>query len=120
MGRPIQRRKLEALAEAVQAYSGYQIPGSALYLSRNPGGLRAFKPEHQKDEAGNRVFGSVIDGLQALLFDTALKLSGESKHKLQVADSLVEFAISHGQPPTAADAYAKFMRKAMQDESINK
>lgn len=116
----MQRRRLEALAEAVQHVSGYQIPGSPLYLARNPGGLKAYNVKHVADEQGHRVFGSVIDGLQALLFDTALKLEGMSRHCLQPSDTLQEFAVAHGQPPTAAEAYAKFLRRALQNDSINK
>lgn len=116
----MQRRRLEALAEAVQHISGYQIPGSPLYVARNPGGLKAFNPAHARDEQGNRVFGSVIDGLQALLFDTTLKLEGMSRHYLQPSDTLQEFALSHGQPATAAEAYAKFLRRALANDSINK
>jgi hypothetical protein len=116
----MQRRKLEALAEAIVHVSGYREPGSTLYLARNPGGLRAFKPEHLRDADGNRIFGSVIDGLQALLFDTALKLEGMSKACLQPSDTLQDFAVSCGQPFTAADAYAKFLRKALSNESISR
>ncbi len=115
----MQRKRLEALAEAVQHVSGYQIPGSPLYLARNPGGLKAYNGK-AADEHGNRVFGSVIDGLQALLFDTALKLEGMSRHCLQPSDTLQEFALAHGSPATAADAYAKFLRRALQRDDINK
>jgi hypothetical protein len=115
----MQRRRLEALAEAVQHVTEYKIPGSPLYLARNPGGLKAYNGK-PADEHGSRVFGSVIDGLQALLFDTALKLEGMSKHCLQPSDTLQEFAIAHGQPATAAEAYAKFLRRALQQDGINK
>lgn len=116
----MQRKRLEALAEAVAHVSGYGIPGSSRYLARNPGGLKSFSPKHTSDEQGNRVFSSLIDGWQALLFDTALKLQGMSKAKLKPTDTLREFAVSHGQPATAADAFAKFLRRALQDEAIHK
>lgn len=114
----MQRRRLEALAEAIAHVSGYHTPGSPLYLARNPGGLRAYgKPA---DEHGNRIFNSIIDGWQALIFDTSLKLEGKSKAMLQPSDTLQEFAMAHRQSFTAADAYAKFLRKALQDDSIHK
>lgn len=114
------RKKLEALAEAVAAYSGYKEPGSSLYTARNPGGLKAHSPRHLRDEEGNRIFGSVLDGLQALLFDTALKLQGTSAAHLKPSDTLSDFAESHGQPFTAADAYARFLRKALHTEDISR
>lgn len=114
----MQRKRLEALAEAVSSVSGYHVPGSPLYTARNPGGLRAYgKPA---DEHGNRLFNSVIDGLQALIFDTQLKLQGMSRHCLQPSNTLQDFAVSHGQPITAAEAFAKYLRKALTDETINK
>lgn len=121
------KRKLEALAEAVASVSGYHVPGSVLHTARNPGGLRAcrlFKCGQYiwqpRDQHGNRKFRSITDGLQALIFDTQLKLQGMSRHCLQPSSTLQDFAVSHGQPPTAGDAYAKFLRKALSDETINK
>lgn len=111
------KRKLEALAEAVASVSGYHVPGSVLYTARNPGGLKAYGKA--ADAQGNRVFNSVIDGLQALLFDTQLKLQGMSRHCLQPSNTLQDFAVSHGQPLTASVAYAKFLRKALLDETIH-
>lgn len=114
----MRRNRLEALAEAVASVSGYSIPGSPLYTARNPGGLKAYGKT--TDEHGNRVFGSIVDGLQALIFDTALKLEGRSRAALSPTDTLQEFALSHGQPATAAEAYVKFLRRALHDDSISK
>lgn len=114
----MKRQRLEALADAVASVSGYSIPGSPLYMARNPGGLKAYGKA--SDEAGNRVFGSVVDGLQALIFDTAFKLEGLGRAHLQPSDTLQEFALSHGQPITAAEAYVKFLRRALHDPTINK
>lgn len=113
----MQRKRLEALAEAVAHTSGYGIVGSPLYAARNPGGLKAYGKT--ADEHGNRVFGSVIDGLQALIFDTQLKLTGMSRACLQPSNTLQDFAISHNQPATAALAWAKYLRKALNKDDIS-
>jgi hypothetical protein len=112
------KKRMEALAEAIASVSGY-APGSALYKARNPGGLKAFG-KAPADENGFRIFNSIVDGWQALIFDTALKLSGASRAMLQPGNTLQDFALSHKQPITAADAYAKFLRRALNDDSITK
>lgn len=114
----IMKKRIEALAEAVAHVSGYSLVGGPLYMARNPGGLKAYGKT--ADEHGNRVFGSLIDGWQALIFDTQLKLQGMSRACLQPSHTLQDFAISHGQPITAADAYSKWLRRALADDSINK
>lgn len=114
----MRRNRLEALAEAVASVSGYSIPGSPLYTTRNPGGLKAYGKT--TDEHGNRVFGSIVDGLQALIFDTALKLEGRSRAALLPTNTLQDFAVSHGQPALAAEAYSKFLRRALHNNEINK
>lgn len=115
----MERCKLEAVAEAIMRTSGYTQPENPLYVARNPGGLKAFSPSQPKDEHGNRVFNSLLDGLQALLFDVSLKLEGKSRHKLGPSSTLAEFAVACGQPATAATAWAAFLRKALHDETIN-
>ena len=111
--------KIEALSEAVVHYSGYREPGSPLHIARNPGGLKAHTQRHARDEHGNRIFTSVLDGMQALIFDTHLKVTGESSAKLKPTDTLVGFAAAHNQPSTVASAYVKFLRKAMKDDSLS-
>jgi hypothetical protein len=110
--------KIEALAEAIMAYSGY-APGSHLWKARNPGGLKAFSLKHESDEHGNRVFASLLDGLQALVFDLNLKLSGKSKVRLKATSTLADLAASYGKPATTGDAWAKFLRKAL-DADFNR
>lgn len=111
--------RIEALAEAIMAYSGYR-PGSALWLARNPGGLKAYSPLHKKDEHGNRVFASLLDGMQALVFDVALKVSGKSKNKLTPKHTLADLAASYGKSPFEGDSWAKFLRKALDKADINR
>jgi hypothetical protein len=114
------RRRIEALAEAVSRYSGYFNPESSLYVCRNPGGLKAFSPLQLRDEEGYRVFASIIDGYQALIYDVGLKVEGKSKAHLKPTDTLSDFAVACSQPYTAADAYAGFLRKALHVENINR
>lgn len=113
----MQRTKLEALAEAVSAYSGYSDPASPLYAARNPGGLKASgQPD---DEHGNRVFRSVIDGLQALFFDVELKVTGRSRAKLKPESTLIDLSTSYNLPILTATAWARFLRKALNDSTIS-
>ena len=111
--------KLEALAEAIAQYSGYE-PGSDLWMARNPGGLKSYSPKHEKDTHGNRVFASVLDGMQALVFDVKLKLTGKSKAQLKPTNTLADLAASYGKSLVEGDARAKFLRKALHNTEINR
>jgi hypothetical protein len=103
--------RVEFLADAITEYSGYLDPSSPLYVARNPGGLKATSPRHTHDAEGNRVFSSVLDGMQALLHDLAIKLSGRSWAKLKPSDTLVELAAACGQSPSVAAAWCNWLRK---------
>lgn len=105
---------VEALAEAIIAYSGYLEPGSALYRARNPGGLPATAFKHKRDEDGNRVFKSLLDGLRALLYHVDMKLSSDSR--LTPQSTLTDFAVAFGCNKLEAMLWAKFLSKALQDE----
>lgn len=111
----IDRRTLEAFAEAISHFSGYNDPTSALYKARNPGGLRPMKPEHPHDELGNRVFKSMLDGMQALIFDLEVKLGG----RLAPTATINDLAASYGRKATEAQAWVRFIRQALKDDTIN-
>lgn len=113
------RRKREALAEAIIHYSGYNDPGSTLHDARNPGGLKAMGLIQARDEKGNRTFQSVIDGIQALFYDVELKVSGKSRAQLKPESTLIDLSASYNLPITTATAWARFLRKAIHDESIS-
>jgi hypothetical protein len=113
------RRKLEALCEAVVSYSGYREPGSPVYQARNPGNLRAFKPEQTQDAEGRRVYSSVIDGMQSLLWDMQLKLSGQSVARLTPESTLTDLVKAYQLPELTAQAWARFLRSALQTQEIN-
>ncbi len=115
----INRRKLEALAEAISHYSGYHNPSTALHAARNPGGLRGYQTKsHQIDEHGYRVFNSVLNGFNALLYDIEFKLSGKSRAQLKPEQTLIDLAAAYQQMPTVAQAWARFIRQALQDNNI--
>lgn len=115
----LNRKRVEALAEAIIKHSGYQNPDSAVYLARNPGGLRAFSPAHPRDEFGNRIFNSVLDGMQALLYDIELKITGRARSHLELNDTLTQLAVAYDQPISAAQAWVKFLRRALRDEALS-
>lgn len=108
------RQRLEALAEAIAHVSGYGNPAHPLYVARNPGGLRPTSEKHARDEHGNRVFRSMLDGMQALLFDLNIKVKG----RLSADSTLLDLAIAYHQQ-SAAKAWARFLKAALHDENIN-
>lgn len=114
----MQRHKLEAVAECITHYSGYLKPESALYAGRNPGGLVAFASQ-PKDAQGFRTFRSVLDGMQALIFDVQLKMTGKARTVLLPSATLADFAQAYGHPAAAAVAWSSFLRKALHDQTIS-
>jgi len=109
------RRTVEALAEAISHYSGYMEPSNPLYRARNPLGLKPMKPEHPFDEFGNRIFRSVLDGMQAAIFDLEVKLNG----RLSPSSTLGDLAAAYGRKATEAQAWARFLRQALDDQTIS-
>ena len=116
---PAYQKRIEMLAEALMAYSGYNDPSGELYQARNPIGLRATSMRHAKNDNGYRIFNSFIDGIQAALFDLSTKLSGNSWAELKPESTLEDLAIVYSQP-RAEHAWAKFLRKALNDNTISK
>jgi hypothetical protein len=112
-------RRLEALADAICHYSGWDDPESEGYQARNPMLLKAFLPKHPRNLTGKRVFRSLLDGYQAGLFDLATKCVGKSHSGLKPESSLRELMYAYGFPEAMARSVAKFLRRALQDESIN-
>lgn len=109
------RRRLEALADAIAHVNGYNSPTNPLYQARNPGGLRPTSETHARDAHGNRVFRSVLDGMQALLYDLEIKVNG----RLPPDSTLVDLTKAYHQQAAAAKAWARFLKAAMSDDSIN-
>lgn len=117
---PTYHKNIEMLVEAISAYSGYNVPGSELYKARNPIGLRATSMKHAKDENGFRIFNSFLDGFQAALFDLSKKLSGNSWAQLTHDSTLEDLAKAYSDDGygTSATAWAKYIRKAMDDDKV--
>jgi len=111
--------RLEALADAIVHYSGWDNPESELYQDRNPGGLKAFSPKHARDLKGLRVFKSLTDGYQALLFDLAIKCVGRSNTHLKIESTLRDLICALGFPGTTAQYVARFLRRALRDDTIS-
>jgi hypothetical protein len=112
------KRKIEALAEAIADTSGYRNPDHPAHAARNPGALKAYSPTHVRNEQGQRVFRSMLDGWQALIFDIEVKLAGRSRAHLTAHNCLADFAEAFGQPATAAQAWAKYLRRSLTVEGI--
>lgn len=106
------RQRLEVLAEAIAHVSGY-APGKPLYYARNPGGLKPTSEKHARDEFGNRVFRSMLDGMQALLFDLDIKVNG----RLSEGSTLRDLAVAYHQE-LAAKTWARFLKAALRDDTI--
>lgn len=109
------RQRLEPLLDALMHFSGFLEPGSALNKARNPLGLRPLKPEQPRDENGYRVFRSILDGMQAALFDLDIKIHG----RLSPDSTLTDLATAYGRKATEAQAWARFLRKSLADETIS-
>jgi hypothetical protein len=115
----MERKVIEALSEAIIRTSGYWNADNPIYDARNPGGLLAFSPTQTRDANGYRVFASALDGMQALIYDVQLKLSGKSRARLSPDSTLADFAAACGLPTTAAVNWSAFLRKALHDANIN-
>lgn len=111
-------KKIEALADAIQKYSGALEPDSGGYEARNPGLLRAFSAKHARNADGLRIFNSWLDGYQALLFDLQVKISGKSRSKVDGDSTLRDLMRSYYLPDGTADYIAKFMRRALKNDAI--
>jgi hypothetical protein len=111
--------RLEALADAIAHYSGWTNPESEAYQARNPGALPAISSKHIRNAKGQRVFRSMLDGYQALLFDLAIKCSGHSHTRLKPISTLRELMLAYHQPDTTGKFVAKYLKRALQDEQIS-
>ena len=114
--------RVEALTEALIKYTRYSEPESSEYKFRNPLGLRWYPTasDHDHDEAtGLRIFGSLVDGYQAALFDVKLKVAGKSRAGLKGNDTLIDLCRSYSMPDGTAAYVAKFLRKALGMDHLN-
>jgi hypothetical protein len=138
--------KLEALADAIIAHNNYALPDHPQYQFRNPLGLQMFCPhalyfkncpecknggfptEHPTYsrpltkrydmETGLRIYNNHIQGYQSGIEDLRIKCSGRSKSKVRDTSTIKELIRSYCLPDGTAQAVARFLRKALKDDSI--
>lgn len=103
--------KLEALADALAFYHRSFDPLSIAYKTRNPGLLKATQLKHKKNETGERIFESIQDGYQALLFDLKIKCSGKSASRIKLL-TLTDLL----QSKAASKYLARFLTHALEVE----
>lgn len=111
--------RIEALADAIINYSGYNNPESEAYKARNPGLLKVYTFKHLKTENAVRIFKSALDGYQALLFDLSIKCHGKSRTRLKPTSTLHDLIEVYGHHDLTAQYVAKFLRRALCDEKIS-
>lgn len=111
--------KLESLADAITEYSGYRNPESDLYQARNPGGLKAWDVFRMRDLNGFRVYSSFKGGYASLVEDLRAKCEGKSHTTLTPQSSLKDLMGVNGYPEGMCGYVVKFVRRALQDQSIN-
>lgn len=111
--------RLESLAEAITAYSGYRDPESALYQARNPGGIKAHSLTVMRDLDNNRVYPSFKAGWDSLLFDLRTKCSGDSHTSLHSTSTLKDLIRVNGFQSTITGYVVTFLRRALQDQAVS-
>lgn len=111
--------RLECLAEAIIAYSGYQNPESVLYAARNPGALKAHSMTVMCDLENYRQFMSFKSGWDALLFDLRKKCSGTSHTSLTPTSTLKDLIRVNGFQFTITGYVVTFLRRALQDQAVS-
>jgi hypothetical protein len=81
---------LEAFCDAIMQYEGWE-PGSRSNRNRNPGNIRATKPEQQQDAEHFRVFGSLWVGWTELMRDVGQKFLGHTVTELGPDSTVQDF-----------------------------
>ena len=109
--------RLEALALTLSNLNGFSDPQSVAFCNANPGMLKAYSLKQAMNADQLRVFGSFLDGYQALLFDLKIKLSGKSRTKLGLHNSLLDLLRVYGHADSAPAL--RFLRHALHDPQIN-
>lgn len=110
--------RLDSLAEAIMAYSGYRDPEGVLYQARNPGALRAHAVTVLRDLDNYRVFSCFKAGFDALMADLRTKCSGQSHTSLTQQSTLRDLIKVNGLPLTISGYLVTFLRKALQDQTL--
>jgi hypothetical protein len=111
--------RIEALADAISACTGYTDPASEEYQCRNPLSLKAYSVKHEKTESGLRMFKNLESGHKAGLFDLTVKCEGDSRARVGKDSSLKELIRCYSMPNQTVDYVVVFLKKALGDETIS-
>jgi hypothetical protein len=118
-----QERIFEHLVDAIgYAANDYADPGSLSYKLCSPLLLQSFAlpGKHVINQDGLRVFETNTSGYKAACYDMRLKVTGMSRARLRPTDTLTNLlGVYRVKSPTSIKAVAEFLRKAMDDESID-
>lgn len=113
--------RLDALVDAFANINGAFDPKSDAYQLRNPLMLKAFSPNHERDDKGNRRFKSFVSGYDNGIIDVKIKCSGQSfyaKKGLGPASPLSDLVCLYGNPVSATRTVVNFLRHALKDDNI--
>ncbi len=115
-------KRIESLCDAIGKLNQISVPESTAYQLRNPLLLKSYAKlgRHSTNTDGLRVFGSLLAGMKAGLFDLELKLKGLSRAGLKPTDQLRNLLGCYGvQEKQAVDSVVAFIRRALKDESVS-
>lgn len=113
--------RLIALVDAFANLNGALDPQSKAYKLRNPLMLKAFSPNHERDEDGNRRFRSFVSGYDNGIIDIKIKCSGQSyyaKRGLGPQSPLSDLVCLYGNQAAATRKVVNFLRHALNDDTI--
>lgn len=110
--------RIEALADAISACTGYTDPASEEYQCRNPLSLKAFSVKHEKTDSGLRAFKNLESGHKAGLYDLKVKCAGDSRARVSKDSSLKELIRCYSMPNQTVDYVVVFLKKALGDDTI--
>lgn len=115
-------KKLEHVVNAIARLNGLGDPGSECYRLCNPLLLKSYAlpGRHSIDEAGHRVFQSVLNGYKAAMFDIELKASGKSRANAGPDSTLETFLKCYEIKGGSVDHVVSFLRKALDNELLSK
>ena len=115
-------KRIESLADALGRLNGINNPDSLCYQLRNPLLLKSYAKlgRHSINTDGLRVFGSLLAGQKAGLFDLELKLKGLSRAGLKPTDQLRNLlGVYNIHEKAAIDNVVAFIRRALKDDSVS-
>jgi hypothetical protein len=115
-------KRIEALCDAIGRLNQISVPESLAYQIRNPLLLKSYAKlgRHFTNTDGLRVFGSLLAGMKAGLFDLELKLKGLSRAGLKPTDQLKNLLGCYNiHEKQAVDSIIAFVRRALKDDTVS-